>query len=527
MDVLPVFAGDERITRLFTLVPGSDFDAGALTAVEHAGAQVIPWAEAHHRAYDLVLLASPKGDVDRLRGPRVLLPHGAGFSKTVAGEGTSGVASGLDPFFLRRDGRSLPSIHALAHPSHLRRLGELDLHATAQARVVGDPTLDRILASVPSRDRFRTALRTGARKLIVLTSTWGPQSLIRQRPELPALLRAALPLDEYQVALLIHPNEHARLGALNLNEQLRPAIDAGLVLASPYQEWASLLVAADAVVTDHGSAGLYAAALNRPLVAACHGGEELIPGTPMSMLLAQLPYLASAEDLEAALGAADAEALVSAVDQAFAHRGEALAYMRAALYGVLGLEPPDLPVAEVPLPVPSIAPVSPAAFAVDVTTHGTTARIARYPTYRSKAGHHIAAVVGVAGHRHLQSAAVVYSHAAVHRNHAPQANPWTVAAWTALMLDEYPGCRTAAVILSRSRCIVRTRSTGLWTMDIAPARDGGRVVHTDPAAVLSAAHVLLNEGPSTIREFSCVIGQHGFGARLFPSGDEAALPFET
>ncbi|MGW1714010.1 hypothetical protein [Streptomyces sp. NPDC002156] len=73
LDVLPVFPGDDRITRLFTLVPGSGFGVDALAAIDGLGGRTVPWAEACGRTYDLVVAASPKGDLRLLHGPRVLL----------------------------------------------------------------------------------------------------------------------------------------------------------------------------------------------------------------------------------------------------------------------------------------------------------------------------------------------------------------------------------------------------------------------------------------------------------------------
>ncbi|GAA3835150.1 hypothetical protein GCM10022403_079900 [Streptomyces coacervatus] len=81
-----------------------------------------------------------------------------------------------------------------------------------QAKLIGDLTLEGVLASKPLRDRYRAALGTGARKLLVLVSTWGPESLIRQHPGLPSLLAAQLPHDEHQLALVAHPNERGPRG---------------------------------------------------------------------------------------------------------------------------------------------------------------------------------------------------------------------------------------------------------------------------------------------------------------------------
>lgn len=79
-----------------------------------------------------------------------------------------------------------------------------------------------MLASLPRRDVYRTALGTGGRRLIALTSTWGPESLLERRPDLPAELAAHLNCDTYQLALIVHPNEHSRTGAYDLRQALSP-----------------------------------------------------------------------------------------------------------------------------------------------------------------------------------------------------------------------------------------------------------------------------------------------------------------
>ncbi|WTC02368.1 translation initiation factor 2 [Streptomyces albidoflavus] len=300
LDVLPVFDGDDRVRVRFTLVPGSRFDVDALTALDRTGARTMPWREACATRHDLVLTASPKGDLHLLPGPRALLPHGAGFGKALDDEG-----SGLDPVHLLADGKPWADLHALAHEEQALRLARHCPEARP-AVVVGDPTADRLLRSLPAREEYRAALGTGPRHLVVLSSTWGPESLVARRPGLAAELLALLPHDAYQVALVLHPNAHSRTGGFDLARWMAPALRAGLVLARPHEEWAALLVAADAVVTDHGSTGLYAAALGRPVIGAYDGGHELVPHSPMARLLAETPHLAAARDLPAALEAARA-----------------------------------------------------------------------------------------------------------------------------------------------------------------------------------------------------------------------------
>ncbi|WP_231626606.1 translation initiation factor 2 [Streptomyces apocyni] len=526
LDVLPAFAGDHRIHRRFTLVPGSDFSGDALAAIEQARARTVPWDEACARPYDLILTASPKGELHELHGPRALLPHGAGFGKALPDDGSSDSASGLDPAYLLRDGHPVADLHALAHPSQLTRLAHACPPAAARATVTGDPTLDRILDSLPLRDRYRTALRTHGRRLLVLTSTWGPESLLERRPDLPAELAARLPHDSWQLGLVLHPNEHSRTGEFDLREQLEPALAAGMILARPYEEWAALLVAADAVLTDHGSTALYAAAIDRPLIAACDGGGELIPGTPMAEILTRVPRLRHADELVPAAHAA--AQLTSRVrdlaEPAFAERGHAIRRLREELYRLLDLTPRAVPAEPRLLPDPAPATRTPAVFAVRVNGEPDTGlRVERRPAHAPGPAHHLAAEHGEAAERHLQSAALHY----VRADRAPtRGESWTVDRWTTHVLTQYPGRRTAAVILSPTRGVLRTTGGPLLSLRLTPYADQAHAsraeaFRVDPAAALSAAHAWLDvrEAPSPIR---CTIGDHTCTLQLSPATEAEA-----
>ncbi|MFB7476905.1 translation initiation factor 2 [Kitasatospora sp. NPDC056184] len=521
LDLLPVFDGDARVRCRFTLVPGSAFDADALAAVASSGARCLSWPEALAGRHDLILTASPKGELAALRGPKVLLPHGAGFNKALAEEGSPHLPSGLDPaFLLTPDRRPLADLHALAHPDQVHRLAEQCPPAGAAALVAGDPTLDRILASRNRREAFRSALGTGPRRLVVLSSTWGPESLLARHPGLPSRLADRLPHDAYQLALVVHPNEYSRTGSFDLARQLRPALDAGLVLAGPYEQWAALLVAGDTVVTDHGSTALYAAALDRPVVAVCDGGTELVPGSPMARLLAAAPRLDPSGDDAAAVLAAQPSAPGTRrfAEAAFALPGEALATLGPELYKLLGLVPLPRPAQPRPLAAPPSAPRTPAAFAVRARTEpaeptgrtgdgSVVVDIDRLPPWTDLPYHHLAAEFGRAGIREAQSAALLYRRA----NSAPTPDTAhhheyrTAADWTAEALADHPGCRTAAVVLSPTRCLVRRPNSAPFTVRIDPHRTTGRVRYTDPAAALSAVHTLLGTQQAPATTLTCRI----------------------
>ncbi len=518
LDVLPAFAGDDRISASFTLVPGSDFSTDALAAVDCSGARIVPWARALSSSYDLVLVASPKGDLPMLHGHRVLLPHGAGFSKTIRGEGSPGSASGLDPEYLRSAEGREAALYALAHPEQVNRLRGSGFPEAERAVVVGDPTLERLLASRPLRDHYRAALGTGARQLVALTSTWGPRSLLRTRPGLPAELAAVLPYDTHQLALIVHPNERARLGMFELTEHLAPALDAGLALVGAHEEWASTLIAADALITDHGSAALYYSAVaDRPVIAACDGGDELIAGSPMAQLLGTVPRLGSAGEIHRRLTAYRPGSGTEAARAAFAEQGHALDRIRQLLYEVLGLTPPPVPVGPRTLPAASPAPRPPVAFEVFLDQAGDRVRVDRFPARTGPQGDHLAVEYGAADERTVQNAGLLYRRPLA-AGPGPLETAWTAGGWSAHALDRYPGCRVAAALLSSGTSVLRVRGNDrLLAVRVEPSIEGGRTVRADPAAALSAVHAWVAKREEPPPAFLCLLGHRGFRVVVSPA----------
>ncbi|MFC7740294.1 hypothetical protein ACFQXA_03960 [Nocardiopsis composta] len=55
-------------------------------------------------------------------------------------------------------------------------------------------------------------------------------------------------------------------------------------LIPPEQGWQAALVAADAVIGDHGSVTYYAAALGRPVLLAAFDEGEVLPGSHIDLL---------------------------------------------------------------------------------------------------------------------------------------------------------------------------------------------------------------------------------------------------
>ncbi|MEU3496420.1 translation initiation factor 2 [Kitasatospora cineracea] len=518
LDVLPVFGGDPRIDRWFTQVPGSRFGLDALAALDRSGARVMDFEQARHERFDLILSTSPKGALSSLSGRvRALLPHGAGFNKAFGTEGSPSLPSGLDPAFLLSEGEPWADLHGLGHHEQLARLTEYCPPAAARAVVVGDPTLDRMRESTGRRETYRERLGVGDRTLLAVLTTHGGESLLARRHGLPLELALHLPVDDYRVALVVHPNEVSERGPHNLAEQLRPALQAGLLLPSSAQEWASVLVAADAVLTDHGSTALYAAALGRTVVLDGYdGGSELIPGSPMARLLSVAPRFTGVAALPDLLrdGPGPGPDPAEFAAAAFAHPGRALPLLRAELYRLLGLAPPQTPLTPELLPDPAPARSPAPALAVRAEVDGRRVRVERFPVATELPVHHRSARHGAAGLAEQRSAEVLWRH--------PGTGRWTAAGWAAHVLDELPGCRVAAALLSPERCLLVHRRHGPFALRVRPHRAAGRVRRIDPAAAVSAVYAWLVARPDSAGdlplELDCTVGPVTVRLELGPVG---------
>ncbi|MFJ8039755.1 translation initiation factor 2 [Kitasatospora sp. NPDC096147] len=517
LDVVPVFADDHRVRLHWTIAPGSAYDDGLPELLERHRIHLTPWAEAVRHRYGLALAASANGRLHQLRAPLLLLPHGAGFNKRLGGHGSGapGGPSGLTAGQLLHRGRPVAAAIGLGHPAQLARLALSCPPAAARAVLVGDPCHDRIRASLPWRDEYRRAfgLRAG-QQLVVVSSTWGPASLSRRHPELLTRLLAELPVDEYRVALVLHPNEWAQHGAFGLRLRQHSARTAGLIAVPPHEGWRAALVAARVLIGDHGSVSLYAAAAGLPVLLATDGGGELDPASPMSELISTAPQL----DLDAALLPQLAESLAPAVlpPGAFAAEDGSLALLAELAYRRLGLTPPArTPTAE-PVPLPRPDTTTPAR---RLTVHTTLlapatpdrpalVRLERHPSGLTELHpaparpapdghtrrHRLAELTPESG-RAAQSASVLTSH-------DPDPDP----GWPARALERHPACRIAAVVLDRHRCLLRLRTGELLTTTLRG--------DADPLLAVSALHHLLTAGQPVPRSVRIEIGGHRYTATI-------------
>jgi hypothetical protein len=348
LDLLPAFDDDPHLTLFATVVPGSRFEHDTPEFLARRELRVLSWSQARRRRWSLIIATSANGDLHRLRGPKLTLPHGVGFNKLLPDRPSAGT-SGLTRRQLIHRGRLVPKRLGLAHPAELDRLSASVPRAAGRAVVVGDPLCDRVLASAGLRDEYRRALGVEAgQRLIVLGSTWQPDSLIRARPELAGALLAELPRDEYRVAAMVHANISAQAGRAEVERRLRSALRYGLRLIPPDDEWPSVLVAADLFIGDHGSTALYAAAAGVPVRFGAYSPLRIDPGSPIAALYAAAPSFEpgppSLCQIEEAIEAGQSAAERAVVAETFARPGESLGAIRTVAYELLGLDAPTRPV---------------------------------------------------------------------------------------------------------------------------------------------------------------------------------------
>ncbi|MFL6116068.1 MAG: hypothetical protein ACJ786_32655 [Catenulispora sp.] len=365
LDVAEAFAGDPRVEIRWAVDPGSELGGGVRDLLAARRIKPLRLKHARRRAWHLVLAASENSPLDRLSAPVLLLPHGAGHGKGMAAE---------------RLVRCDPQAIGLAHAADAARLATLSPTAGAAARVVGDPCWDRLSASRHRRAAYRTALGVGSSRLLVLSSTWGALSLFNRHTDLAARLTAALPWDTWRVAMVLHPGVRAKHGDDTVSRWLRPALDRGLLLLDTDDEWRAGLVAADAVIGDHGSVTLYAAALGVPTAFACFGWEEVDPETAIARLGRQGRYFATdaplVKQVEELAGEPGDPTLA---DQVFAHQGTALDRIADVAYELMQLPRPRTEVAPTAVPIPRTTRPTPTAwwFTAQETDDGIT--VDRFP----------------------------------------------------------------------------------------------------------------------------------------------------
>lgn len=374
MDVLPLLEADHRIITVFTVAPSRSgaVSHGTEEFLRDRACLVLPWEQAIQCEFDLVLAASPDG-LTELHGQPLLIPHGAGAVRPLLRSRSGGLAAvpthGLDREALMSRGRVVPSVLALAHESELAVLWESCHEAASSAAVVGDICYDRLLASIPFRVRYRQAFGLARdQKLVVVSTTWQPESTLGSLPDLPARLLEALPSHRYRVAVAVHPNVWSVHGHWQLRAWYADCLRAGLFLVPPDEGWRAALIAANLVIGDYGSVTRYAAAIGLPVMTTPFPDDDVRPGGVVEVMRRHAPQLCVDEPLPAQVRAAIGadrdwqDEIAAHITSAPGRTGE---HLRAAMYKLLGLDEPARAVPCSPVPLPRFIDADPAWWAED------------------------------------------------------------------------------------------------------------------------------------------------------------------
>jgi hypothetical protein len=354
LDVVPLFEGDHRVQVVFTVPETTETWHGIHEFAHRHGRLVLPWHQALQHRFDLVLAASYT-ELERVRGPVVVLPHGATSLMSRKYSRSGGPAAhphtGLARQTLTHRGRVIPTVLALTHDRELAVLRESCPEALPKAVVAGDICVDRMVASQPLRPTYRRALEVrDDQRLVLVSSTWTPESAFGRHPDLCHRLLMELPSSRHRVALVLHPSVWAVHGRAQIRGWLAPCIRDGLLLIPPEEGWRATAVASDVVIGDHGSTTQYAAAIGRPVVLAAFPGHAVRSGSVADTLAGRAPMLSLDRPIPAQLDAAwcgdhFAELLT-------ARPGRSAAILRHAMYQVLDLVEPAAPAVALPVPAP-------------------------------------------------------------------------------------------------------------------------------------------------------------------------------
>lgn len=357
LDVVDHVESDPRVQVVFTVAPDV-FNRRVEDHLHDLGALVAPWSQAKKERFDLAVAAAYNG-LDEIHAPLIVLAHGAGYAKLTRPRGGGGPRPpvyGLDAQRLTRDGAAVAAAILLAHHREREVLGRQCPQTLPVAVVAGDPCFDRLTASLPWRTRYRDALGIAERDLVVVSSTWGPDGLFGQAPDLLPWIMTELPDDRYQVAALLHPAVWSAHGHRQIRAWTRDCRDAGLLLLDPTEDWRALLVAADYLIGDHGSVTAYGTGIGLPVLHLAPQRPNVIsPESAQWLVTTSAGRLDLTRPLVGQLDTArpvDQDAVAAALTSC---PGQAGSRIRRTMYRLLELAEPGRHRQPSPVPVPRAA----------------------------------------------------------------------------------------------------------------------------------------------------------------------------
>jgi hypothetical protein len=350
VDYIALIECDRRVRVYWTIAPDK-FNAGVAKHLDRLDVTVLPWAVAITKSYDLAICTSLH-QVEFLHAKKKFAaPHGCGYGKKYPSwawpAGQEPPVYGLDrESLLDSGGRPVFDGIVLPHLDDLSVLIRQTPEVRHTAVIGGDLAFDRLLASLHLQDRYRYDLGVRRQqKLVALASTWGTDSLLARFPDLPVRLQRELPTD-HRVIMTIHPAAWYEHGPRQIYACLRDAIEMGLDLVGPGEEWRHLLVAADVLIGDHTSLSCYAAAAGVPVLFSHYSTDEVAHSSLTAELIQRSPLLHPEkpllEQLSAAVTAGPRQQEI-ALPRISSVLGESATVVRRALYELMTLSEPGTP----------------------------------------------------------------------------------------------------------------------------------------------------------------------------------------
>ncbi|WP_335986148.1 hypothetical protein [Glycomyces sp. MUSA5-2] len=437
-DVEPLFAGDRRLLIRYALFH-TERQASGRRFSRQRDIDWLDWDTVTADPPDLLVSSGATNTLYEAGCDIALVPHGAGHNRfTPYFEGVAGLARGQ----LQSDDGRLPAFLALPGPASAERLRIDCPEALPFAEITGDLCFERLRLSTRMRREYRRALGLDPdRRLVLVASTWLGHSLFAHHPSLPERLLAALPMDDYAVAFVPHPNILAVHGGME--SLFRRQLENGLIMVDPGEGWRAALLAADCIVGDHGSIGFYGAALGIPTAVAAFGFEEMPPESPLAAFGTLAPAFHAAGDLFGQIERlCDADPIRDeCFSQALAEPDPGPSHrLRTGLYRTLSLDEPAGPDPRMfppPTPVPHWRPTS--AWRAEVEIDGGAAVCRRFPSDdgRRGPGHLVADVRCLDVGARDRADAIVRHHDALSDSEAQQEG--------LMLLDEHPLAQVASV----------------------------------------------------------------------------------
>lgn len=322
------------------------------------------WATDPAREFDLVLAANSGYDsrLEYLPGPVLRLSHGVGFNKIQRpGPGygpplADPPVKGAVPSTLVRHGRVVPAAIGVAHENQREVLRTVVPETGDITRVVGDPAFDRASADRARRAELRRAMGAADdQRLVLLSSTWAPDSLFWRHQEL--LDRSVSELSSgYAVVAVLHPGVWLRYSPRQIRGWYEQARRRGLRILEPTSPWLAACLGADVVIGDQGSVTYYAAGLGAAVLMAGGQPENILAGSQVAELHRSSRHYRADLPLEPQVERALSEHRPDSAEHwaglLTSVPGRSHALLRSLVYELLDLPEPEGPAAPSPLAVP-------------------------------------------------------------------------------------------------------------------------------------------------------------------------------